>query len=90
MFFKFVDRLDADRQPLFLLGLPVSGGFQSFNDGGGYLELRVLLRERFRFFGALQGKDAGQNRRLAGDAGLPGRIEPKPEFLRCRTRHGSG
>ena len=88
MFLQFIDRLDADRQPLFLLGLPVSGGLQSFNDGGGYLELRILLRERFRFLGALQGKDPGQNRRLAGDAGLLGRIEPEPEFL--DIEHGMG
>ena len=86
--FEFIDRLDTNRQPLFLLRLGIPGGFQPFNNRGGYLELGVLLRKSFRFLDTLQGENPRQNRRLAGYAGLLCRIQPNPELI--DVKHGVG
>ena len=79
--FKFIDDFHANSQPLFFLGLPVSGGFQSFRDMGVYLELGVFIQEKFCFFSAVQRKDTGDYRCLIGKAGLLYRIQPLLELV---------
>src|ERR1035441_184051 len=90
---ELFDRFNADGQAF--LPAIVARLFQSFNDIIRDAEFGVGVPELLRFRRAVQGKDAGQNCRLFGNALLADSVEPATETLSikycvCLNKSGAG